>query len=158
MLLHWPFLKLSTLCILLVPPDLVRTHWGSHRDGTYQSTRAPSGPVKVSVPTQPQERPHGGISLTSGVAALLAWFPASWASKVVPCFLAQGGTAASAGSDNTLPHSRSSRVERDQRARTLQAVRFVETRGPQELTSGSMKTIKPPNASLKSFVVIGLVS
>ena len=41
--------------------------------------RAPSGPVKVSVPTQPQERPQGGVSLTSGVAALLAWFPASWA-------------------------------------------------------------------------------
>ena len=26
-------------------------------------TRAPSGPVEVPVPTQPQERPHGGISL-----------------------------------------------------------------------------------------------
>ena len=30
--------------------------------------RAPSGPVKVTVTTQPHERPHGGISLTSGVS------------------------------------------------------------------------------------------
>ena len=58
---------------------------------TINRNRAPSGPVKVSVPTQPQERPQGGVSLTSGVAALLAWFPASWASKIAPCFLSQGG-------------------------------------------------------------------
>jgi len=53
---------------------------------TINRNRAPSGPVKVSVPTQPQERPQGGVSLTSGVAALLAWFPASWASKIAPAF------------------------------------------------------------------------
>ena len=35
----------------------------------------------------PHERPHGGVNLTSGVSALLAWFPASWASKIAPCFL-----------------------------------------------------------------------
>ena len=56
---------------------------------TINRNRAPSGPVKVSVPTQPQERPQGGVSLTSGVAALLAWFPASWASKVAPCLLSK---------------------------------------------------------------------
>jgi hypothetical protein len=121
-------------------------------------TRAPSGPVKVSVPTQPQERPHGGISLTSGVAALLAWFPASWASKVVPYFLAQGG-APQPPQEVTIPcpTREAPGLQRDQRARTLQAVRFVDKRA-QELTSGSMKTTKPPSASLKSFVVIELVS
>ena len=94
-------------------------------------TRAPSGPVKVSVPTQPQERPHGGISLTSGVAALLAWFPASWASKVVPYFLAQGG-APQPPQEVTIPcpTREAPGLQRDQRARTLQAVRFVDKRAP----------------------------
>ena len=27
------------------------------------------------------------IDLVSGVSALLAWFPASWASKIGPCFI-----------------------------------------------------------------------
>ena len=75
---------------------------------TINRNRAPSGPVKVSVPTQPQERPQGGVSLTSGVAALLAWFPASWASKVAPCLLSQGGAPQSPQrGGNTLPHARS---------------------------------------------------
>ena len=49
--------------------------------------RAPSGPVKVTVTTQPHSRPYSGVTLVSGVSALLAWFPASWASKIAPCFL-----------------------------------------------------------------------
>ena len=83
------------------------------------------------MPTQPQERPHGGISLTSGVAALLAWFPASWASKVVPYFLAQGGTP-QPPQEVTIPcpTREAPGLQRDQRARTLQAVRFVDKRAP----------------------------
>ena len=49
--------------------------------------RAPSGPVKVVVTNQPHSRPE--IDLVSGVSALLAWFPASWASKVAPCFIGE---------------------------------------------------------------------
>ena len=69
-------------------------------------SRAPSGPVKVTVTTQPHEWPHGGVNLTSGVSALLAWFPASWASKIAPCFphSSRRCTTTSAGSDNTLSH------------------------------------------------------
>ena len=93
--------------------------------------RAPSGPVKVSVPTQPQERPQGGISLTSGVAALLAWFPASWASKIAPCFLAQGGAPQPLQEVAIpCPTREAPGLPRDQRARTLQAVRFVDKRAP----------------------------
>jgi len=39
---------------------------------TINRSRAPSGPVKVTVTTQPHERPHGGVNLISGVSALLA--------------------------------------------------------------------------------------
>ena len=55
--------------------------------------RAPSGPVKVVVTNQPHSRPNAGIDLVSGVSALLAWFPASWASKVAPCFIGEAGGA-----------------------------------------------------------------
>jgi len=29
--------------------------------------------------------------IASGVSALLAWFPATWASKVAPCFIGDAG-------------------------------------------------------------------
>ena len=53
--------------------------------------RAPSGPVKVVVTNRPHSRRHNGIELVSGVSALLAWFPASWASKIAPCFIGEEG-------------------------------------------------------------------
>ena len=55
--------------------------------------RAPSGPVKVVVTNQPHSRPNARIDLVSGVSALLAWFPASWASKVAQCFIGDAGGA-----------------------------------------------------------------
>ena len=51
--------------------------------------RDPSGPVKVVVTNQPHSRPNAGIDLVSGVSAL-AWFPASWASKVAQWTRRQG--------------------------------------------------------------------
>ena len=72
-----------------------------------------------------------GISLTSGVAALLAWFPASWASKIAPCFLHQGGAPQPPQEVTILcPTREAPGMQRDQRARTLQAVRFVDKRAP----------------------------
>ena len=53
--------------------------------------RAPSGPVKVVVTNRPHSRRHNGVDLVSGVSALLAWFPASWASKIAPCFIGEEG-------------------------------------------------------------------
>ena len=49
--------------------------------------RAPSGSVKVVVTNRPHSRRHNGVDLVSGVSTLLAWFPASWASKIAPCFI-----------------------------------------------------------------------
>ena len=83
------------------------------------------------MPTQPQERPQGGVSLTSGVAVLLAWFLASWASKIAPCFLYQGG-APQDPQEVTIPcpTREAPGMQRDQRARTLQAVWFVDKKAP----------------------------
>ena len=50
-------------------------------------SRAPSGPVKVLVTDRPHRRTTGLVDLTSGASALLAWFPASWASKIAPKLL-----------------------------------------------------------------------
>ena len=50
-------------------------------------SRAPSGPAKVLVTDRPHRRTTGLVDLTSGASALLAWFPASWAAKLLPNFL-----------------------------------------------------------------------
>ena len=65
-------------------------HWARTPQGTNRE-RAPSGPVKVVVTNRPHSRRHNGVDLVSGVSALLAWFPASWASKIAPCFIGEEG-------------------------------------------------------------------
>ena len=51
--------------------------------------RASSGPIKVVVTNQSHSRRHTGVDLVSGTTALFAWFPASWASKIAPCFVGE---------------------------------------------------------------------
>ena len=48
--------------------------------------RAPSGPVKVVVSPTAQQRVVAGLTLVTRASALIAWFPASWASKIALCF------------------------------------------------------------------------
>ena len=61
---------------------------GSARESSERNrSRAPSGPVKVLVTDRPHRRTTGLVDLTSGASALLAWFPASWASKIAPKLL-----------------------------------------------------------------------
>ena len=50
--------------------------------------RAPSGPVKVLVTDRQPKRHTNIVDICSGASSLLAWFPASWASKIAPEFLA----------------------------------------------------------------------
>ena len=50
--------------------------------------RAPSGPVKVLVTDRQPKRLTNIVDVCSGASSLLAWFPASWASKIAPEFLA----------------------------------------------------------------------
>ena len=91
---------LMRLAESMVTPEteclLYATYWfrpilseliGSARESSeVNRSPAPSGPVKVLVTDRPHRRTTGLVDLTSGASALLAWFPASWASKLLPNF------------------------------------------------------------------------
>ena len=68
-------------------------------------SRAPSGPVKAVVSQQPHVRHHAGIEVHAGISALFAWFPASWASKIAPDFLGNGGENSPTSNQYSLPKS-----------------------------------------------------
>ena len=76
----------ETECLLYATywfrPILSELIGAATESATVNRDQAPSGPVKVVVTNQPHSRPNAGIDLASGVSALLAWFPASWACKV----------------------------------------------------------------------------
>ena len=99
---------------------------------TVNRDRAPSGPVKVVVTNQPHSRPNAGIDLASGVSALLAWFPASWASKVAPCFIGEAGGAAQLPQEVMIQCStrEAANTQRDDRDQVLQAVKFTDKKVP----------------------------
>ena len=96
-----------------VRPILSELIGAATESATVIRDRAPSGPVKVVVTNQPHSRPNAGIDLASGVSALLAWFPASWASKVAPCFIgdAGGATCRKKWRSNALPGKRQTHSE-----------------------------------------------
>ena len=93
--------SLMRLAESMVTPEteclLYATYWfrpilseliGSARERSeVNRSRVPSGPVKVLVTDRPHRRMTGLVDLTSGASALLAWFPASWASKIAPKLL-----------------------------------------------------------------------
>ena len=94
--------------------------------------RAPSGPVKVVVTNQPHSRRHTGVDLVSGTTALLAWFPASWASKIAPCFVGEAGGSTQAPQEISFscPHRVFEGLQRDAADQVLQAVRFTDKNAP----------------------------
>ena len=94
--------------------------------------RAPSGPVKVVVTNQPHSRPNAGIDLVSGVSALLAWFPASWASKVAQCFIGEAGGSTQWPQEVTIqcPNREAAGTQRDDGDQVLQAVKFTDKKVP----------------------------
>ena len=95
--------------------------------------RAPSGPVKVGVVTnQPHSRRHNGVDLVSGVSALLAWFPASWASKIAPCFIGEEGGSIQVPQEVSFacPHRVFEGLQRDAVDQVLQAVKFTDKNAP----------------------------
>ena len=94
--------------------------------------RAPSGPVKVVVTNQPHSRPNAGIDLVSGVSGLLAWFPASWASKVAQCFIGEAGGSTQWPQEVTIqcPNRETAGTQRDDGDQVLQAVKFTDKKVP----------------------------
>ena len=93
--------------------------------------RAPSGPVKVVVTNQPHSRRHTGVDVVSGASAL-AWFPASWASKIAPCFLGEAGGAIQAPLEVSFscPHRFFEGLQREVADQVLQAVKFTDKNAP----------------------------
>ena len=94
--------------------------------------RAPSGPVKVVVTNRPHSRRHNGVDLVSGVSALLAWFPASWASKIAPCFIGEEGGSIQLPQEVAIvcPHREFEGLQKDTVDQVLQAVKFTDKNAP----------------------------
>ena len=94
--------------------------------------RAPSGPVKVVVTNRPHSRRHNGVDLVSGVSALLTWFPASWASKIAPCFIGEEGGSIQLPQEVAIvcPHREFEGLQRDAVDQVLQAVKFTDKNAP----------------------------
>ena len=122
----------ETECLLYATywfrPILSELIGAATESATVNRDRAPSGPVKVVVTNQPHSRPNAGIDLASGVSALLAWFPASWACKVAPCFIGDAGGATQPPQEVTIqcPTRESANAQRDEGDQVLQAVKFTD--------------------------------
>ena len=126
----------ETECLLYATnwfrPILSELIGAATESATVNRDRAPSGPVKVVVTNQPHSRPNAGIDLASGVPALLAWFPASWASKVAPCFIGDAGGATQLPQEVTIqcPTREAANTQRDDGDQVLQAVKFTDKKVP----------------------------
>ena len=92
--------------------------------------RAPSGPVKIVVTNQPHSRRHTGSTWLVGLRPY--WFPASWASKIVPCFLGEAGGATQAPQEVSFscPHRVFEELQREAADQVLQAVKFTDKNTP----------------------------
>ena len=96
------------------------------RDVNYRA-RAPSGPAKVVVSQKPHSRPNAGIDLLTGVSALFAWFPASWASRIAPAFLGDEGSKLLPQEVNIpCPNRDWEGIQQAAEDQVLQAVRFTD--------------------------------
>ena len=104
--------------------------------------RAPRGPVKVVVTNRPHSRRHNGIELVSGVSAVLAWFPASWASKIAPCFIGEEGGSIQAPQEVAIvcPHREVEGMQGDAGDQVLQAVKFTDKNAPEEFQASNCFT------------------
>ena len=86
--------------------------------------RAPSGPVKVLVTDREPKRRQNVVDVCSGASSLLAWFPASWASKIAPEFLANPTESGQIPQIQDLACPKRAGAEEGDRQHNLQAVRF----------------------------------
>ena len=70
------------VCHLLGEAYPCRTAGTAREDSNSNKTRAPSGPVKTMVSPTAHTRQTPGVIITNRVSALIAWFPARWASQI----------------------------------------------------------------------------
>ena len=123
---------MPSICHVLVLFNSLRANRSSHGECRRDRERAPSGPVKVVVTNRPHSRRHNGVDLVSGVSALLAWFPASWASKIAPCFIGEEGGSIQLPQEVAIvcPHREFEGPQRDAVDQVLQAVKFTDKNVP----------------------------
>ena len=130
----------------LVTPEteclLYATYWfrpilseliGSARESSeVNKNRAPSGPVKVLVTDRPHRHHTGIVDLTGGASSLLAWFPASWASKIAPEFLANPTENGHKPQEIniTCPKRACDDIPMEGEKQTLQAIKFAAKNMP----------------------------
>ena len=70
---------------------------------------------------------HAGIEVHAGISALLAWFPAGWASKIAPVFIgSDGGKIPPQLINIPCPNRVWDGTQTVAKALTLQAVRFLD--------------------------------
>ena len=89
--------------------------------------RAPSGPLKVLVTDRQHKRITSIVDICSGASSLLAWFPASWASKIAPHFLANPTENGQRPQILSIacPKQAGGDAAEEGKKQTLQAVRFA---------------------------------
>ena len=132
---------LSTLMRLaesMVTPEteylLYATHWfrpilsellhTAGESAALNKNRAPSGPVKVLVTDRQPKCVQNVVDVCSGASSLLAWFPASWASKIAPEFLANPTENGRTPQIQELACPKRAGVDDGEKQHKLQAVRF----------------------------------
>ena len=129
---------------------------GSARESSeVNRSRAPSGPVKVLVTDRPHRRTTGLVDLTSGASALLAWFPASWTSKIAPKLLENAPENAQKPQEIniTCPKRSCDETPVEGTKQLLQAVKFAAKNMP-GLALDWMKTFKWLDVSRSSSMDI----
>ena len=122
-----PMVTPETECLLYATywfrPILSELLHTSGESAARNKGRAPSGPVKVLVTDRKPKRRQNVVDVCSGASSLLAWFPASWASKIAPEFLKNP-------TENGLPQiqdlacRKRAGADEGDRHHKLQAVRF----------------------------------
>ena len=99
--------------------------------------RAPSGPVKVVVSQKAHSRPNAGIDVLTGVSAMFAWFPASWASRIAPAFLGDEGSKLPPQEVSIpCPNRDWEGIQKAAEDQTLQAIRFTDKNATQVCALG----------------------
>ena len=115
--------------ILVFGPSYLNSLAQPARAPRWNRSRAPSGPVKVLVTDRPHRRTTGLVDLTGGASALLAWFPASWASKIASKLLEHAPENAQKPQEINLtcPKRSCDELSAEGEKQLLQAVKFVST-------------------------------
>ena len=115
---------MPVVCYLWFRPILSEQRHTAGESAARNKGRAPSGPVKVLVTDREPKRRQNVVDVYSGASSLLAWFPASWASKIAPEFLKNPTESGQLPQIQELACPKRAGADEVDRQHKLQAVRF----------------------------------